>query len=135
MELTKNKDIVLFDGVCNLCNWSVQFIIKHDKKQHFVFTALQSDVANEILLHYPKNITKKDSILLIQNQQLFSESTAVLKIVRHFKGLWKLLLIFWIIPRPLRDVFYQFIAKYRYRWFGKKETCMLPSKENQNRFL
>ncbi|HHB52097.1 MAG TPA: DUF393 domain-containing protein, partial [Saprospiraceae bacterium] len=60
---------------------------------------------------------------------------AVLKIVRHFKGLWKLLLIFWIIPRPLRDVFYQFIAKYRYRWFGKKETCMLPSKENQNRFL
>ena len=135
MQPTTKKAIVLFNGVCNLCNASVEFTLKHDKKHHFVFVALQSDVARDILLHYPKEFTKKDSILLIKNKKIYSESTAVLLIVKEFNGIWKLFQIFWIIPKFLRDSIYRFIAKHRYRWFGKSAVCYLPDNTIANRFL
>lgn len=135
MKLASNKAIIVFDGVCNLCNSSVQLILKHDIKHHFVFAALQSDVARDILLHYPEKITKKDSILLIQDNKIYSESTAALLIAKEFNGLWKLLQVFWVVPKFIRDLIYRFIAKNRYLWFGKKEVCMVPTKENLSRFL
>ena len=135
MKPKTEKAIILFDGVCNLCNSSVQFVIKRDKKHHFVFAALQSDVARDILLHYPTKITKKDSILLLQDKQLYSESTAALEIAKQFSGFWKLLQIFWIIPKFARDYIYGMIAKNRYKWFGKRDSCMIPNKEISKRFL
>jgi len=135
MEPETEKAIIFFDGVCNLCNYSVQLVLKHDTKHHFVFAALQSDVARDILLQYPENITKKDSILLLKNNQIYTESTAALLIAKQFTGFWKVLLVFWIIPKFLRDRLYRFIAKNRYRWFGKKDSCMIPTKEVSKRFL
>lgn len=134
-SLKNNKAIILFDGVCNLCNASVQFVLKHDKNHHFVFAALQSDVARDILLHYPEKITEKDSILLIQEHKIYSESTAALLIAKRFTGFWKIFQVFWIVPKSIRDYAYKFIAKHRYRWFGKKEQCMIPRKGLENRFL
>ena len=134
MKLASNKAVILFDGVCNLCNSSVQFVLKHDKKQHFVFAALQSDVAKELLLHYPKEIIKKDSIILIQNKKTYTESTAALLIAKEFTGFCKVFQFFWIIPKHIRDILYRFIAKNRYRWFGKREVCMIPDKSVMDRF-
>ncbi len=135
MKPATDKVIIFFDGDCNLCNSSVQFIIKHDKKDHFVFAVLQSDVARDILLQYPTKNTQKDSILLLQNQQVFSESTAALHIAKELSGFWKGLQIFWLLPKFLRDTLYRLLAKNRYRWFGKRETCMVPTDELQNKFL
>jgi len=135
MKPTTDKAIIFFDGVCNLCNSSVRFVIKHDKKDHFIFAALQSDVARDILLQYPTEITKKDSILLLQNNQLYSESTAALHIAKQFSGFWKVLQIFWLVPEFIRDALYRAVAKKRYRWFGKRNICMMPSKKNSKKFL
>lgn len=135
MKSASNKAIVLFDGVCNLCNSSVLFILKYDKGQHFVFTTLQSDVARELLLHYPKEIMEKDSILLIKNNSVYTESTAALLIAKEFSGIWTLLQFFWIVPKFIRDFVYGFIAKNRYKWFGKKDNCSIPTKKNKNLFL
>ena len=135
MKPTINKAIIIFDGVCNLCNSSVQFILKQDKKHHFVFVVLQSDVARDILLQYPTKITEKDSILLIQEHKIYSESTAALLIARQFTGFWKVLQVFWIVPKFIRNPIYRFIARNRYSWFGKQDVCIIPDKNLINRFL
>ncbi len=135
MKPTTNKAVILFDSVCNLYNISLQFVLKHNKKHHFVFAALQSDVARDILLQYPVKITEKDSILLIHNHKNYSESTVALLIARQFTRFWKLLQVFWIILKFIRNPIYQFIAKNRYRWFGKKDVCMISHKNVANRFL
>lgn len=125
----------MFDGICNLCNSSVQFIIKHDVRKHFVFTSLQSDVSKEILLQFPEEKNDFSSILLIEKGIVHKESTAVLKICRHLdKGL-SFLYIFIIIPPVIRDFIYKIIAKNRYQWFGKTKHCMLPRNELKERFL
>lgn len=129
MKSVSDKAIILFDGVCNLCNTSVLFVLKHDKKKHFVFATLQSDVARELLLHYPKEIVEKDSILLIQNNRVYTESTAALLIAKEFSGIWVLLQFFWIVPKLIRDLIYQFIAKNRYRWFGKNDSCNVATNQ------
>jgi len=131
----KNKKIILFDGVCNLCNSSVHFIIKKDKKKQFLFTSLQSDAARDILLQFQLKNSELDSILLIKNGQVYQKSDAILKIVKHLNGIWKMSYGFIIIPKFIRDYVYIIIAKNRYRWFGKKEVCMIPTKELQMRFL
>jgi len=131
----KNKKIILFDGVCNLCNSSVHFIIKKDKKKQFLFTSLQSDAARDILLQFQLKNSELDSILLIENGQVYQKSDAILKIVKHLNGIWKMSYGFIIIPKFIRDYVYIIIAKNRYRWFGKKEVCMIPTKELQMRFL
>jgi len=135
MNIYKNKSIILFDGVCNLCNSSVNFIIKHDKKKHFLFASLQSDAAKEILLHHSLNKIIFDSIILIEDTIIYEKSTAVLRIAKKLNNGFQLLYIFILIPKILRDKIYDYIAKNRYKWYGKKNTCMLPSKDLKNRFL
>ncbi|RPD98627.1 thiol-disulfide oxidoreductase DCC family protein [Aureibaculum marinum] len=130
-----NKSIILFDGICNLCNNAVQFIIKRDKDNHFLFTSLQSDVAQDILLHFKLKNSDFDSIILIDNGKLFTKSTASLQISKKLDGLWKYLYVLIIIPEFIRDFFYTLLAQNRYKWFGKKETCMIPNKTIKNRFL
>lgn len=125
----------MFDGVCNLCNSSVQFIIKHDTHKRFVFTSLQSDVSKEILLQFQNEKNDLSSILLVEKGTIYKESTAVLKIFRHLGKGFPILYVFIIIPPFIRNFLYRIIAKNRYKWFGKKEQCMLPSDEFKNRFL
>ncbi len=131
----ENKSIILFDGVCNLCNNSVQFIIKKDKKQRFLYASLQSDAAQSILLQFQLKNSDFDSIILIENGKVYQKSTAILKITKHLSGIWKLSYGFIIIPKFIRDFIYNTIAKNRYKWFGKREVCMIPTKELKMRFL
>lgn len=131
---SSSSGTVLFDGVCNFCNGWVRFIINRDPKKYFYFASLQSKVADELLAKHGMN-TSLDSIVLLENDQYYSESTAVLRICKKLTGLWKLLYVFIIIPKPVRDFFYRWFAKNRYRFFGKSETCMLPTPEVRERFL
>ncbi|WP_096154853.1 MULTISPECIES: thiol-disulfide oxidoreductase DCC family protein [Bacillus] len=125
--------IVLFDGVCNMCNGVVKFIFKRDKDREFYFASLQSDRGQRILKeHHGKQV---DSVVLLRDGQLYYFSDAALHIAKKLDGGWKLFFIFIVIPRKLRDLIYKFIARNRYKWFGKKEECMLPTKEMRERFL
>ncbi|AZU62052.1 thiol-disulfide oxidoreductase DCC family protein [Neobacillus mesonae] len=126
--------IILFDGVCNFCNSSVQFIIKRDPKGHFKFASLQGEIGQQLLNQHGLN-SKMDSFVLIEDDNIFFESTAVLRVCRKLKGGWKLLAGLFIVPSPLRNSIYKIIAKNRYKWFGKKDSCMLPRPEWRNRFL
>lgn len=127
--------IVFFDGVCNLCAGTVQFIIKRDLQKKFFFASLQSSYAREALSAFSKNPQELRSILLLKDGKLLGESTAVLNICRELKGLWPWIYGFIIIPEPIRDFFYRLIAKNRYKWFGKKEICWIPTTELKDRFI
>lgn len=126
--------IVLFDGECNFCDASVQFIIKRDPKGYFQFAALQSDVGKMFTQQYAVPDTL-DSILVIDQHTVYNSSDAALHITKHLNGLWTVLYVLKVIPKTIRDVVYKFIAKNRYAWFGKKDSCMIPSPEMRNRFL
>lgn len=129
-------DIVFFDGVCNLCNGAVRFIIRHDKDCVFRFTSLQSDFAKKLLNKYQVKIAEPpQSILLLRNGKIFGESSAVLRIAQKLNGGWKLLSVFLLLPKFIANALYRFIARNRYKWFGKKEACMLPTPELRERFL
>ncbi|WP_100611439.1 thiol-disulfide oxidoreductase DCC family protein [Confluentibacter lentus] len=135
-NLPKNKKLILFDGVCNLCNSSVQFIIKHDKKNIFLFAALQSDVGKEIVKDFHIDTNKTDSILFYTPEKGINyKSTAALKIARHLEFPINLTSIFIIIPAFIRNWVYDYIARNRYKWYGKKEHCMIPTPELKNKFL
>jgi len=131
----ENKSIILFDGVCNLCNVAIQFIIKRDKNKQFSFASLQSDAAQDILLHFMEKNYDFNSIILIENAKIYDKSTASLKIARQLDGMLKYSYVFIIIPKFIRDFFYSIIAQNRYKWFGKKEVCMIPTKDLKTRFL
>lgn len=135
MEEITHKRIVLFDGVCNLCNGAVRFIIRHDAKDQFRFASLQSDFAKQLLKKHHFPIHKTGSIILIEGGKVYLRSGAVLGIIRRLGGFWKLLVVFYIIPRFIRDGMYDFIARNRYKWFGKRNECMIPTKELRQRFL
>ena len=135
LKSNKKKSIVLFDGVCNLCNHAIIRIIKSDKKNHFTFCSLQSQKGISLLNQFKNKNHGLDSIVLIENGKIFSASTAALRISRKMSGFWPILSIFIILPRFLRDPIYYWIAKNRYKWFGKKDSCMIPSPEIKNRFL
>lgn len=128
------NNIILFDGDCNFCDHSVQFIIKRDKNAVYKFTSLQSEIGQEIKRKYqvPEHI---DSIILVKDDKCYFKSAAALRISKHLSGGWKLLYVLSIIPKPIRDYFYDILAKNRYKWFGKKDSCMLPSPEIRKRFL
>lgn len=130
-----NHKIILFDGVCNLCNSSVNFIIDRDKKNIFKFAALQSETGQKFLNKFGMDQNDFDSVVLVDENKFYSKSSAALKIVKEFPFLWKALYIFIIIPPPLRNFFYDLVAKNRYRWFGKKDSCRMPSPELKNKFL
>ncbi len=131
MNNFENKSIIFFDGVCNLCNASVNFVIKHDKKAQFLFVSFQSDAAKEILLHFNLKNLNADTLILIEKNSVYDKSTAALKIAKHLDGVFKTLYVFLIVPKIFRDIIYVFIAKNRYRWFGKKESCIIPSKNQK----
>lgn len=130
----KLSGIILFDGMCNLCSTSVQFIIKRDQKGYFSFASLQSDQGKELSEQYqiPNNI---ESIVVIDNGRYYLKSSAALYICKHLDGMWKFFSFFRVVPRPLRDKVYDYIAKNRYRWFGKKDACMIPTPEMRSRFI
>lgn len=135
MDNFENKSIILFDGVCNLCGASVNFVIKHDKKAQFLFASFQSDAAKEILLQFNLKNLNADTVILVEGNKIYDKSTAALKIAKQLDGVIKALYVFYLVPKFLRDWIYLFIANHRYRWFGKRESCMLPSPELKKRFL
>ncbi|MBL7845282.1 MAG: thiol-disulfide oxidoreductase DCC family protein [Cyclobacteriaceae bacterium] len=133
-----NKDflaVVLFDGVCNLCSNSVQFIIKRDPKARFKFASLQSAYGQAELTRFNLDPTQLHSIILVQGDTFLERSNAALEIARHLSGAWPLFYAFKIVPRFLRDPVYNWIARNRYRWFGRKNECWLPTHDLRDRFL
>ncbi|AOW19466.1 thiol-disulfide oxidoreductase DCC family protein [Urechidicola croceus] len=135
MKNIPQQPLLFFDGVCNLCNSSVQYIIKHDKNNQFTFASLQSDAVKNILLQFEETNSKLDSILLIHNDKIYSKSSAILRVAKILGGFHKMAYFFIVIPKPLRNWMYDFIAKNRYKWFGQRESCMVPSSQLKNRFL
>ena len=133
--LNPQNHIILFDGVCNLCNTSVQFIIKRDKKGIFQFAPLQSDFAGQILENFQTSGLKTESVIYISGNKLYSRSSAALRIAKKLNTPWPVLYFFIIIPPFIRNWFYDLIARNRYKWFGKKESCMIPGPELKSRFL
>ena len=130
-----NPPIILFDGVCNLCNNSVQFVIKHDNENKFMFAALQSPTGQALLQQYNLPLQGFNSFVLIQNEIVFLKSTAALHVAKQLSGPVKLLYGFIIVPALIRNAVYNIIAKNRYKWFGKKDNCMIPTPALQSRFL
>lgn len=136
MNLSEIKQpLILFDGYCNLCSSSVQFIIKRDKKKQYFFASLQSDLGKQIIQHFQLDFSKTESVLLYNNNKLYSQSTAALLIAKNLSDFWPIFYSFIIIPPFIRNFIYQIIAKNRYHWFGQKEACWIPSKELLTRFL
>ncbi len=129
------KPVILFDGVCNFCNGAVNFVLKQDKKGIFNFAALQSAAGQKLLQQYNLAMKDFDSFVLIENGKVYKKSTASLRVMNQLPWYWKEAQILRIVPRFLRDAIYDFIAKNRYKWFGKKEQCMIPTPEMRNRFL
>tara|TARA_R110000744_G_scaffold676_3_gene2584 strand:- start:1365 stop:1769 length:405 start_codon:yes stop_codon:yes gene_type:complete len=130
------KKIILFDGVCNLCNTTVQFVIKNDKEDIFRFTPLQSDTGKKLLTERNIDTEDIDSIILIEpNVAYYTKSTAALEIGKYLKGLSTISSILLWLPESLRDIVYDFVAKNRYKWYGKKESCMIPTEELKNKFI
>ena len=127
--------IILFDGICNLCNSSVQYVIKHDPGGLFKFAALQSEAGQRILHRHNLPDEKFSSFILIENGQVFTRSSAALRVAKKLKGIRKLLYALILFPPSIRTFVYDLIAKNRYRWFGKKESCMVPGPGLQQRFL
>ena len=133
---TPDGPILLFDGVCNLCNGAVQFIVRRDPKSKFRFAALQSDAAKALLQSAGADAGGlPDSMVLIEVGRLYTRSNAALRAARHLRFPWPLLRVFWIVPLPLRNWMYDFVARHRHRWFGRRDECMLPTPELQARFL
>ena len=130
-----NEPLILFDGVCNFCNGTVNFIIRMDNKKKIRFSTLQSEVAQSLLKKFDSEFHNFDFIVLIENDRFYIKSTAIFKVLRHLGGLWSLLYAFMIIPRPLRDLFYDLIANNRYKWFCKREVCMVPTEDVRERFI
>ncbi|MGG2112227.1 thiol-disulfide oxidoreductase DCC family protein [Lysinibacillus pakistanensis] len=126
--------IILFDGVCNFCDSSVQFVIKHDQAAYFQFASVQSDIGQALLAKY--NVSENvDSVILIEHGKAYAESTAALRISRKLDGFWPICYLFTLVPPFLRNSVYRVVAKNRYRLFGQKKMCLLPTPSQQKRFL
>ena len=131
----QQSNIVLFDGVCNLCSSSVQFIINRDPKAQFRFASLQSPTGQHLLKKFQLPVDALYSIILVRGNSFLERSDAALEIARNLSGLWPMFYVFKIIPRFLRDPIYNWISRNRYNWFGKKDACWLPTPELKSRFL
>jgi predicted DCC family thiol-disulfide oxidoreductase YuxK len=135
MSELKDKGIVLFDGVCNFCNSSVNFIIRNDSSDYFRFLPLQSEKGKKIVERHHLDPENLQTIIFLEGGKIYTRSTAALRIARKLKGGWKLFYGFVIIPSFIRDIFYNVIAKNRYRWWGQKDSCMIPTAEVKQKFL
>jgi predicted DCC family thiol-disulfide oxidoreductase YuxK len=133
--MLENNKIILFDGVCNLCNSAINFVIKKDKKNVFRFAALQSEIGQELTSKFNIDTNKGDSIILIDGDKHYEKSSAALRIARQLSGAYPLLYGFIILPKFIRNTVYDYIARNRYKWFGKKESCMIPTEELKSKFL
>lgn len=127
--------LILFDGVCHLCAWSVQFIIKRDPHSVFRFASLQSEIGRGIMRQHGLDETALDSFILVEDGQARRESDAALRVCKHLPWPWRWFPLFLLVPRVLRDPVYRFIARNRYRWFGKSDACLMPTPEMRARFL
>lgn len=127
--------IIFFDGYCNLCSSSVQFIIQRDPHQQFRFASLQSNFGKKILTQFNLSTTNLNTLVLLQDGNIYTRSTAALKIAKKLTGAWSYMYAFIIVPTFIRDFFYNFIAKNRYQWFGKKEACWIPTAELKALFI
>ncbi len=135
-DLPIDKKIILFDGVCNLCNSSVQFVIKHDKKDIFRFVPLQSALGLKIINHIGIDIKNTDSIILYEpTKAYYYKAEAALKVVNEFGGVYSLLQIFNIFPKFISNTVYDYVARNRYKWYGKQDACMIPTPELRAKFL
>jgi predicted DCC family thiol-disulfide oxidoreductase YuxK len=130
-----NHPIIFFDGVCNLCIGSVQFIIKHDPKHYFRFASLQSEIGQQILQQYNLPTAEFGSFILWEKGKVYTKSSAALRVTKNLNALWSGLYAFIIIPPLIRNAVYNLVAKNRYQWFGKKEECWIPTKELNSLFL
>ena len=135
MSEIPKRHIVIFDGVCNFCNGSVNFIIKRDLRALFAFTPRQHRCGQSLIQEYKVPELAADAILLIKDGQCYLRTDAVLEITKDISGLWFLLLVFKIVPRPLRDYFYNLFARNRYQLFGKRASCMIPAADVRSRFI
>lgn len=131
----EDKYIILFDGVCNFCNNSINFVIDHDPKKHFQFASLQDDFAKSFLMKNQINTNDFDSIILIKNNRMYKKSEAIFEITKELTGFWKYLAIFQYFPKVFTDFCYDIFAKNRYQLFGKTDSCRLPTPELKDRFL
>jgi predicted DCC family thiol-disulfide oxidoreductase YuxK len=131
----KFNNIIIFDGLCNLCNTFVQFIIRIDQNGIFKFTPMQSETAGEIFKQYKIDFKNMDTVILLKNNTIFYQSDAVLEIVKALKYPWKAFYFFKFIPKFIRDGIYNVIASNRYTWFGKRDSCMIPTEDIKSRFL
>lgn len=127
--------IVLFDGVCNFCNASVNFVIERDKAENFKFAPLQSAIGEELIAKHGIDTSTTDSIIVVENGRAYTHSSAALRIARRLSGLWPIAYALVVVPKPIRDLFYRLFAKYRYRLFGKQDACMIPTPQVRARFL
>ena len=135
-DLPKGKKIILFDGVCNLCDASVHYVIKHDKNDLFRIVALQSDLGQTILKHIGINPSHIDSIILYEpGVAYYYKSSAVVEIAKGLSGIFTWFTLFQILPTVLRDYVYDYVAKNRYKWYGKKQVCLVPNEEVVSKFL
>ncbi|MEP7068683.1 MAG: thiol-disulfide oxidoreductase DCC family protein [Usitatibacter sp.] len=130
-----DRAVIVFDGVCMLCSRSVQFVLKHDTRKHFRFATMQSTSGQALMRAHGLDPTDPASMLLFDGTRAWTDSEAVLRVAAGFGGAWRLTGAARILPGGLRDTLYRFIARRRYRWFGKRDTCMLPTVETADRFL
>ena len=135
MNTEINFPVLLFDGVCNLCNGSVQWVLRHDARAQFRFAALQSDTGQALLRRFGLDSAQLDTVVLVDGDRIFLRSDAPLEVARRLGGGWALLYIFKLLPLPLRNAVYDWVARHRYRWFGRQESCMLPRAEWKGRFV
>lgn len=135
-ELPKGKKIILFDGVCNLCNSAVQFIIKHDKKDVFRFVPLQSDLGQKITKHIGVDSSKIDSMIVYEpNIAYYYKAPAAFTIAKSIGGIYSVMNVFSILPKGISNSIYDYVARNRYKWFGKKESCMIPTPKLKSKFI
>ncbi|MFT7612690.1 MAG: putative DCC family thiol-disulfide oxidoreductase YuxK [Parvicellaceae bacterium] len=130
-----NSPILLYDGVCNLCNRSVQRVIKYERQPNIKFAALQSDFGHELLKSYDKNPLDLNSLVLVQNGKVYQKSRAVFKVAAQMKLPFPFIYFFWLIPFFIRDWMYTLVANRRYRWYGKQDECWIPTDELKSRFI
>jgi predicted DCC family thiol-disulfide oxidoreductase YuxK len=128
-------EVILFDGVCNLCNGAVNWVIKHDKQNRFKFASLQSDYGRQVINRFQLNSGYLNTIVLLDNDRVYLRAEAVLRILKHLEGIYSVAYIFNVLPSPILSFFYNIVAKYRYRWFGKKDSCMVPDVSVKQKFI
>lgn len=133
--MISGKSVILFDGVCNLCNASIDFILKRDKKNRFLVGALQEEAGKKLLSNFEVDPEYLDSLILIEDGHIYFRSTAALKIAKNLSGLWPLFHGLIFLPSSIRDSIYDWVGRNRYRWFGKKNNCRLPTPEERAKFI